>query len=189
MFSHARAVCLALLVAPFFAACKGDSFTTVDLAGRAAYPPGFRASLGQVAPINTQFQVVDLARRAEEQVVAQGQTNSEGEYSVTIPVTTSVAVIVLGEVRVSGLIDPRLGSVGKDFNGTTDIACEAGVTAVTEGAITHSQLDEERIQNLEEGAAVVVQEQAIDYTDSDGSRARAAQRVRELTDDGDHGVD
>lgn len=167
--------------------CSGDEFSTVILSGQATFPPEFTGRLGEVVPVsNTPFQVIDLARASNANLVATGATDPSGNYAITVPVTTSVAVVVLGEVRVSGLIDPRRGSVSKSFDGITDIACQAGVTALTEGAIDSTQLDEERISNLELAASVVAGQMTVDFSDADGSRTAAAAKVREITEDGDH---
>jgi hypothetical protein len=171
------------------AGCRGDSFTTVDLFGRAAYPPGYGGGLGEVAPIaNAPFQVRDLSRSAESGLIGTGLTDENGRYFATVPVTPAVSVTVLGEVRIAGLIDSRHGSVEKSFDGVTAIACQAGTAAVDDGSIDAVDLDQQRIANLEEAAAVVIQESPIDYTNADGSRAAAAKRVRELTNDGEHPI-
>jgi len=169
------------------AGCNGDKVTLTTLSGNATYPPEFRGSLGAVEPVaNEEVNVLDLSRGPSADPVAIAATDSNGNYLVSIPSTSAVAVIVLGDVRVSGLIDTRNGSVGKSFNGITDVACQAGVTAIGEGTINAADLTAERIQVLEQTAAIVITQINVDYTDADGSLTAAANRVRVLSDDGDH---
>ena len=135
---------------------------------------------------NKEVRVLDLTRGANGDPVAISATDSTGAYAVSIPITPSAAVIVLGDVRVSGLVDTRKGSVTKSFDGVTDIACQSGVTAIGDGSINASDLTEQRIAILEQTAAIVKTQINVDYTDSDKSLTAAANRVRELSDDGDH---
>lgn len=185
-FSKSRFLgCIALVGLLTFAGCQGDDFTTVDVQGRATFPPEFRSSLGLLDPVrNSPLQVVDLGRAGE--ITAVSSTDDDGNYFVTIPPTVSAAVIVFGEVRVSGLVDVRFGSKTKSFDGITDVACEAGVTAVVEGAITSVELDEERINNFEAGARAYLAANSLNFADPAAVTA-AAQAVRVLTDDGAHG--
>jgi len=169
------------------ASCDGDKVTLVTLTGKATYPVEFRGALGAVEPVaNKEVRVLELARGPAADPVAISATDSAGNFAVSIPPTPSAAVIVLGDVRVSGLIDTRNGSVNKDFNGVTDVACQAGVTAIGDGSINATDLTAERIQILEQTAAIVVKQINIDHTDADGSLTAAANKVRELSDDGDH---
>jgi len=178
---------IALTATLLFAGCHGDDFSSVDLTGQATFPPQFRTALGELVPVaNSLFQVIDLSRGPNDNVVGVGVTDANGNYAVTVPATFSAAVVVLGDVRVSGLVDPRKGSVSKDFSGVTDLACEAGVTAVFDGSINAFDMNGGRIAVLEQTAAQVAAVTAIDYTDSDGSRTAAVQLIRQLTDDGAH---
>jgi hypothetical protein len=172
------------------AACGGGGsdnpfIGTVLLAGQAFLPPGVGGSSADrlVVAANAPVSVIDLSRPQATQVVATGTTDQEGRYSATVQSTSSAAVIVNSTVRVSGLLNPDEELVEKDFNGITDIACEAGVTAVRSGAITADQLDEDRISNLERAAEIYVENNPIDYSDRAAVSA-AAVAVREATADG-----
>lgn len=179
------AVLVSILAAVSLSACKGDVVTSIFLTGQATFPPESALSLGEVTPVaNTPFQVLDLARASGDELVAAGTTDASGNYAVTIAPSPVVAVVVLGEVRVSGLIDARNGDSQKSFNGITDIACEAGVGAIAAGLVDVPDMTSARIANLEAGAAKVLQEQEIDFSDLEGSVVPAAQRVLELTSNG-----
>jgi len=183
-FYNFLSIVVVLLV---FAGCDGDKATLISLNGTAVFPPEFRGALGALVPVsNAPVNVIDLQRGPASDPVAIAATDDKGAYAVNIPLTPSAAVLVLGAVRVSGLVDTRNGSVAKNFDGVTDVACQAGVTAVTEGALNASDLTKERIRILERTAQVVVAESHIDFTDADGSRTAAAARVRALSNDGDH---
>lgn len=182
-----------LLSAGVFAGC-GDHGGNEDdgivfLSGNAFFPPEVVAQKTPVA--FSPFSIVDLQRSAANQVVFTGTTDEQGGFAVQLVQSKAVAVIVSGPVRVSGLVsvDPfefdKETETSKEFNGTTDVACEAGVTAVQQQAITAEDLTVERIQNLELGAQRVLQTTAVNYFDPTSVTAAAAQ-VRALTDDGDH---
>lgn len=157
----------------------GGSDDPVQLTGKATYPDGLASDSG---PADTaRVQVLDLERNTAD-VIAEGETDAEGNYTVVVPPTKAVAVVVAGTVRVSGLINAESGA-SKDFDGITDVACEAGVSAVVEGAINGADLSAERIANLEAAAALVVAEGGVNYDDP-ASVSAAAARVRMLTNDG-----
>lgn len=181
-------VLLGLISAAAVSGCQSDTLTTVVLSGRGVYPPEVASgALGEQEPVaNAVFQVLDLTLPADNNIVSVGVTDIDGVYFTRINATPAVAVVMLGVVRVSGLIDSTVTAVTKDFNGVTDIACEAGVTAIYEGAILSFDLDQQRIANLEAGAAVALQQIDVDFTDEDGSRTAAVLLTRQLTDDGAH---
>ena len=176
---------LAVLVA--VVGCSGSgtnptgSANTV-LVGKAIFPP----QAGGGAVKNAPFIVLNLDNSQTE---FSGSTDNGGTYSAAVAVQNAVAVIVNGttatgqSVRVSGLLNPSQQGRQKDFNGTTDIACQAGVTAVGQGAIRGSDLGATRIQNLEAAAALVVGQ--VNFFDK-ASIAAAANQVRTLTGDGAH---
>ncbi|MCB0344266.1 MAG: hypothetical protein KDD66_04080 [Bdellovibrionales bacterium] len=184
--SKFAALILGLIAIAACIGCQSDKLTTIVLSGRALFPPEF-TGLGEQVPVaNTDFAVLDLSLPGDSNVVAVGVTDIAGNYFTRINATPSVAVVVLGAVRVSGLIDTTSSFVEKAFDGITDVACEAGVTAIGEGKIFPFEMDAERISNLEAGAFMAVQQIAVDYTDSDGSRTAAVNLTRQLTDDGAH---
>jgi len=145
------------------------------LLGRAFLPSHF----GGAAVGNAAFRVVDLETG---NTVFTGLTDGNGQYTALVTVQSSIAVIVTGgPFRVSGLMNPAQQGGGKDFNGVTDIACQAGVTAVNTKAIGGAQLTAGRIQNLELAAAQL--SQTVDFF-SAASVTQAANLVRQLTNDG-----
>ncbi|MFN8392423.1 MAG: hypothetical protein U0136_19175 [Bdellovibrionota bacterium] len=175
-------------------ACESSSHGTNDsglarLSGQAFYPPQVVATKGPVA--NAPYQVVDFEKSANKQVVATGVTDADGVYDVTIVQSKVVAVIVSGDVRVSGLIssDPNEAEkdldIGKNFNEITDVACEAGVTSITDGSVSPDDFNDERIANLEAGSQLVNATTNINHFDP-ASVTAAAALVRQLTDDGAH---
>ena len=142
-------------------------------------------SAGGGVAANQGFAVNDLAAIAGPPL-ATGTTDADGAYEATIEGNRNIFVVINGArdqgngVRVSGLMEPDEQSA-KDFNGVTDIACEAGVTAVAEGALDAEDLDLERIANLEAGAATVAA--GVDFTNP-ASVSAAAAEVRVITNDG-----
>lgn len=168
---------------------SGDDDNSVEarLTGVATLPP--EVSAGSPPVFNTDFKVIDLEQPAATQEVANGVTDGQGKYDVVVKQSKLVAVIVNGEVRVSGLISADEDSatkrleIGKNFNGTTDIACEAGVTAVRSGAVNVADFKASRIANLEAGALVVTTSTTVNFRDPAAVTAAAA-LVRSLTNDG-----
>lgn len=156
--------------------------------GQAFLPP-------TVAPANTPaanaaFQVLDFQRNAAGDQVATGTTGADGSFDVTVNQSKVLAVIVNGQVRVSGLVaaaddnQKSLLELQKNFNGITDVACEAGVTAIGDGAVSAEDFDVTRIRNLEDGANVVIAQGNVDFTDP-ASVSAAARQVRVLTGNGE----
>ena len=170
-----------------------ENNTEARLQGTANLPPEVNASSAPV--INADFKVIDLEKPVATQQVATGVTDGQGKYDVVVKQSKLVAVVVNGEVRVSGLIsaDPDAGKsntdnkgfldISKNFNGVTDIACEAGVTAVNTGAVSASDFKASRIANLEAGALVVTSSSSVNFRDPAAVTAAAA-LVRSLTQDG-----
>lgn len=150
--------------------------------------------LTKVEQPNRDFVVIDLAKSddestpdVDETVVARGVSDIVGAFAAKVGLdTTNIFVAfppVDGEPRTSGLFDLSSDSNDKTLEDFTDIACVAGVSAVREGAILASELDQGRITNLEAAAIQVLQEQSVDFNDNDSFNA-AVTRVRELTNDG-----
>jgi len=158
------------------------SSNRVTVSGAANFPP--RNGGGEVA--GAPFVIVDPDHPND--AMASDVTTATGRYFGVIRKTPSVAVIINGkaggdDIRVSGLIPAENNDNGKQLDGHTDIACEAGVSAVTDGSITGDDLDPTRIQNLEDAAVRFVPD--TDFTNP-ASVTAAANQVRALTDDGAH---
>jgi hypothetical protein len=166
--------------------CSGGGGSSSGFfSGRATFPPQLQTGADLEPVKDSDFDVLDLNLPADAGVVASGRTDEDGNFEISIDRTTAIAIVVKGGVRVSGLFPGDDGDFAKNLDGTTDVACEAGVTAVYDGSIRDEDLTLERINNLEAGAAVVVATQDVDYTDPTSVSA-AAVAVRTLTDDGAH---
>ena len=184
-------VSLVFFVVPLLASCNSDKSVTVVLSGKATFPSEVSGPLGAVPVSNASFSVLNLDGGTPNPV-AFGATDSGGNFAATVSAANVVAIVIqspppggaLGSVRVSGLIDSRNGSVAKNFDGVTDIACEAGVTSIVDGSVAAFRMDESRIAILEAAATQVIAELGVDYTDKESVSA-AARRLREITNNGE----
>ncbi len=184
-----RTITALFLTLLLFAGCDGSSGgnDSILLEGTALLPPGIGESeAAREAP----FEVWDLRKPQAQRVIAEGITDGEGRYSVRISRALAVAVVVFADVRVSGLIDtseetaPDSALFSKTFEMKTDLACEAGVTALDEEALDVRALNALRIANLEKAAEIVLAEGGVDFTNP-ASVSAAALRVREISGDGE----
>jgi hypothetical protein len=158
------------------------SSNKVTVTGDATYP----VANGGGPVSNARFVIIDPDRPDEP--LTTNISTEVGHFFGVIRKTVSVAVLLSGSVdgagiRVSGLIPAESNDNGKQLDGQTDIACEAGVQAVIDGDIGGDDLTVGRIQNLEDAAARFVA--TTDFTDPTAVTA-AANQVRALTDDGEH---
>lgn len=158
------------------------SSNRVTISGNANFP----VANGGQAVTNSPFVVIDPDRPNDPLVT--DTTTSDGRYFGILRKTVSLAVIINGTVsgkgiRVSGLIPAESNDNGKQLDGHTDIACEAGVQSVIDGDIVGDELDAQRIQNLEDAAVRFIPE--TDFTNP-ASVTASANKVRALTDDGAH---
>jgi hypothetical protein len=164
--------------------CGGGSGSSnrVTVGGNAHFP----VANGGQAVADTPFIIIDPDRPGDP--LSSDVSTDVGRFFGIIRKTVSVAVILSGTVqgegiRVSGLLAAQSNNTDKDLDGQTDIACEAGVSAVIDGAISGNDLDAGRIQNLEDAAVRFVA--TTDFTDPASVTASALQ-VRVLTDNGKH---
>jgi hypothetical protein len=118
-----------------------------------------------------------------------GTTDADGNFVVDVQVQAVIAVVVNGmtndgAVDISGLYNPDGMTIEKDLDSATSIACIAGISAIGDDSITEEQLDEARVQNLEDAAAeYLVANPDFDFYDQlDVDAAVAA--VRSATNDG-----
>ncbi len=118
-----------------------------------------------------------------------GTTDADGNFVVDVQVQAVIAVVVNGmtndgAVEISGLYNPDGMTIEKDLDPATSIACIAGISAIGDDSITEEQLDEARVQNLEDAAAeYLVANPDFDFYDQlDVDAAVAA--VRSATNDG-----
>lgn len=120
-----------------------------------------------------------------------GTTDADGNFEVDVQAQAVVVIQVDGmtndgDTSVEGLFNPNQPMIAKDLDPATSVACGAGVTAVGDGSITQDQLDETRIQNLEDASrAYIAANPDFDFYDSDQVTA-AVGAVRVATDDGAH---
>jgi len=118
-----------------------------------------------------------------------GTTDANGNFVVDVQVQAVVAVVVQGmtndgDVEISGLYNPDQPMIEKDLDPATSVACTAGISAIEDGSITEQQLDETRVQNLEDAAVDYIEANPdFDFYNSDDVDA-AVQAVRTATNDG-----
>ena len=162
----------------------GSSGTSI--LGQAVFPPQHGGGVVANAPVKA----FDLTRGGA--LLFEGRTDSSGKYRVDVATSATIYIVVSGllngsQVRVSGLLNPGQEGLTKDFNGVTDIACQAGVDAVlgTPGqpppTISGDLVNARRIQNLEAAAARLAG--GVNFFNFSEVLA-AATRVRQLTNDG-----
>lgn len=121
-----------------------------------------------------------------------GTTDAEGNFVVDNVQEQAVVVVQVagmtndGDANVEGLFNPNQPEIVKDLDPATSVACAAGVGAVGDGSITAEQLDETRVQNLEDASrAYIAANPEFDFYDSAQVNAAVA-AVRAATDDGAH---
>lgn len=198
----------ALLLAAGFAACSGDGTSNTDTVytGIVFVPPPSQCT--GCSGSGATAQLLELGQNQEPRIVKCVRTNERGIYDTSDPNTCpeqsngelpsgdgNATVIVVATVnsrggQIGGLISSRLQQAASaDFNGTTHIACKAGVflTAGTAGesnlgctvqascppgatncftTLPPNEIDDARI-NVLEGASQVLEGQ-VDYTLPDG---------------------
>lgn len=180
-----RVLGAALALAVVAMGCGNDgagSSNRVTVGGNANFP----VANGGQAVVDSPFIIIDPDRPNDPLV--SDITTGEGRFFGIVRKAVSVAVIVTGivngeTIRVSGLLAASSNNVDKQLDGQTDIACEAGVSAVMDGSIAGEDLGPTRIANLEAAAQRFVA--TTDFTDPASVSAAAAQ-VRALTNDGAH---
>jgi hypothetical protein len=180
-----RVLGAALTLGLIVGGCGGGgagSSNRVTVTGDANFP----VANGGGAVSNAGFVIIDPDRPNDP--LASDISTDVGHFFGIIRKTVSVAVILSGnvagdDIRVSGLIPAESNNNGKQLDGQTDIACEAGVQAVIDGDIGGDELDAQRIANLEEAAARFVA--TTDFTNP-ASVTASANQVRALTDNGEH---
>lgn len=175
------ALALGLIVGGCGGGGAGSS-NRVTVGGDARFP----VANGGGAVSNAPFVIIDPDRPNDP--LSSDVSTDVGHFFGVIRKTVSVAVILTGTVqgksiRVSGLLDATSNNTDKQLDGQTDIACEAGVQSVIDGDIQGNELDQNRIDNLEDAAARFVA--GTDFTNPASVTAAAAQ-VRALTNDGAH---
>jgi hypothetical protein len=123
--------------------------------------------------------------------VASGTSDSNGNYSFTVNGPLYLVILFAAQTAptsdpgISGLSSVAEGNDNKPLDDVTSLACAAGVTAVSEGTVQPSEMNRLRISYLEDAAEQVIAEDDPDFTNSAEFNA-AVERVRDLTDDGDH---
>jgi len=157
--------------------CNSSGSNSRTLHGTATFPE--QVGGGPVA--NSRFVVLDLNQPGAP-VVAQGTSDANGNWSVPEASGLTVAVVFQREdnaqrVRISGLSRPSDSGFDKPLNGQTDIACEAGVSAILQGIISGAEMNKNLILRLE-----AMTERFVDTTDyrSPAAVSNAALQVRLL---------
>lgn len=182
------ALALAALTAP---ACNSTAGTSggpiARLVGQALAPEN-----DQEVPLADEV-VVLLTYDEEGNIVTAevGTTDADGKFQVDVEAQAVVALVVggttdEGDTEISGLFNPDQEVIDKDLDAATSIACVAGLTAIGDGSITEEQLNEERVQNLEDASVDYIQANPdFDYY-SQADQEAAVAAVRLATDDGAH---
>jgi hypothetical protein len=127
----------------------GGSGSESTLRGTATFPD--LVGGGPVA--SSRFIVLDLNQPGAP-VVAQGTSDAFGNWSVPQARGLNLAIVFQASdnsqrVRVSGLARPGETGFDKPLTGQTDIACEAGLSAILQGIITGGQVNKNLILQLE----------------------------------------
>ena len=192
-FVQARLFAAAAVSLLLLAGCGGgggggdDDFIGVARITGVAFLPRSAEASGRESdstPVaNAPFIVIDPSLGPDAAPVATGTTDAEGRYDVEVPEAEANAVIVSGPVRVSGLFNPKVRSIEKNFDSATDIACEAGVTSVFDGSVPGAQLNGSRIRYLEDAAEIILNKRFVNFKNASDVTLAAAQ-ARALTNDG-----
>lgn len=118
-----------------------------------------------------------------------GTTDADGNFVVDVQAQAVVAIVVQGmtndgDVDISGLYNPDQPTIEKDLDPATSIACVAGISAIEDDSITEEQLDQGRVQNLEDASAeYIAANPDFDFYDPANVDAAVA-AVRSATNDG-----
>jgi hypothetical protein len=162
----------------------GDNFAR--MLGRALAPENEEA----VPLANETVVLLTYDEEGNLQMAEVGTTDENGEFEVDVEAQAVIALVVSGmteegEADISGLFNPEPDAMlEKVLDPPTSIACVAGLSAIGDGSITPEQLDEERVQNLEDAADGYVEANPdFDFYDSADFDA-AVNAVRTSTDDG-----
>jgi len=136
--------------------------------------------------------LLEYDENSELQGATVGTTDAQGNFVVEDVQEQAVVVVQVagmtsdGDANVEGLFNPDQPTIVKDLDPATSVACIAGVSAVGDGSITVEQLDETRVQNLEDASrAYIAANPEFDFYDSAQVNAAVA-AVRAATDDGAH---
>jgi len=157
--------------------------------GRALAPEN-----GEAVPLANETVVLLTYDEQGDIVTAEvGTTDGDGRFQVDVEAQEVIALIVSGmtdegEAEISGLYNPEAdGTFEKDLDPATSIACVAGISAIGDGSISQEELDEARVQNLEDAAAAYIEDNgtlvSFDFY-SESVRDAAIESVRASTDDG-----
>ncbi len=164
-------------------------FTQTRVLGQARVPSSGVTGSTTVPLANAPVTVVDrlrtlgqVSRTQDERLqrnVDAGTTDANGIYDVTVDPQEVIAIVVSGTVngnstRISGLVNPTVAALSKDFDGTTDVACEAAISAITDGAIPAETVDANFIDTLEAEAANFLANNEVNFFDPASVSAAAA---------------
>ena len=139
----------------------GDDSSSTRVTGQALRPSNSSASSAPIPFAGGKVTLLDFVEGSPANQTARtqdlGTTDADGNFTVDIANQAVAAIIVTGsteqgETRISGLVTPNKDSLRKNFNTVTDVACEAGISAINDGTIAPNILSAERIANLESAA-------------------------------------
>lgn len=190
-------VCGAILIS-LISACggggggdgEGQFVGDARVSGRALVPADGATTTGTRVPVsNAPVSIRDFVDSRTVRVIQVGMTDADGNFDVTLD-RDGGAVIINGDVngnpvRVSGLVKQTSDNVQKDFDETTDVACQSYFNALDAGELAPGDLTNARIANLEQGAAEFLAANPINVFDPAAVSAAAAS-VRNNTGNGNN---
>lgn len=155
-----------------------------------AFAPETDGQQANLVPLqNGTVVLVEFDENGDVQSAVVGMTDADGNFQVDVNAQAVVAVVVQGatddgDVEISGLYNPDQPTIEKDLDPATSVACIAGISAVGDGSITDEELDETRVQNLEDASVDYIEANPdFDFYNSDDIDAAVA-AVRAATNDG-----
>ncbi|MCB0323194.1 MAG: hypothetical protein KDD69_06450 [Bdellovibrionales bacterium] len=140
--------------------------------------------LGEAPVTLIDFADSAVDRQLRTQVI--GMTDANGNFDVAVEGQPIIAIVVNGSVdgqayRSSGLVHASRANIAKNFNGVTDVACEALIAKINAGEVDPASVNQRTIDILEKAAADVVP--TVDFT-SRASVTAAANLVAARTNNG-----
>jgi hypothetical protein len=174
-----KAFCTAAATTLLFACGGGggsdENSAPVTLRGAATLPSTGEAINDSAIAVETEGEIVLRSSRAFMNV---GVTDADGNFNVEVPRTKMLGYLLVDDAsrQVCGAFVANVDVIDKDLNANTHLGCHSLVSAISSEAESRANVTASRIEEYERAAATVIDEFAIDFTDSDS----VAQGVREV---------